>query len=88
MKKIEIDSKLVTGVLAETVALDFRLSNNPVMSYIKADSALNTLYVLGILTHEELEQVQEMLHINFSCFMELKKCESEQEINKKEGGTN
>lgn len=49
MKKIEIDAKLITGLLAVTVTVDFRLSDNPFISFIKADSALNTMYALGIL---------------------------------------
>ena len=93
MKKIEIDAKLVTGLLAVTVTVDFRMSDNPFISFIKADSALNTMFALGILSEEELKQFQEMLNVNYSSFMEIKKGEAKQELNKKfglnkEGDTN
>ena len=88
MKKIEIDAKLVTGVLAVAVTVDFRLSDNPFLSFIKADSALETLHALEIISQEELEQFQEMLNINYSCFNEIKKVKEKQELNKKEGDTN
>ena len=86
MKKIEIDAKLVTGLLAVTVTVDFRLSDNPFISFIKADSALNTMYALGIISQEELKQFQEMLDVNYTCFMEIKKGEEKRELNK-EGDT-
>ena len=85
MKKIEIDAKLVTGLLAVTVTVDFRLSDNPFISFIKADSALNTLHALGILSEEELEQFQQMLDVNYTCFMEVEKVEAKRELNKKYG---
>ena len=88
MKKIEIDAKLVTGVLAVAVTVDFRLSDDPFLSFIKADSALETLHALGIISDEELEQFQKMLDVNYSCFMEIKKVKEKQELNKKEGATN
>ena len=93
MKKIEIDAKLVTGLLAVTVTVDFRLSDNPFISFIKADSALNTLHALEIISDEELEQFQKMLDVNYTCFTEIKKGEAKQELNKKfglnkEGDTN
>ena len=93
MKKIEIDAKLVTGLLAVTVTVDFRMSDNPFISFIKADSALNTMYALGILSDEELKQFQEMLDVNYTCFMEIEKGEAKRELNKKfglnkEGDTN
>ena len=93
MKKIEIDAKLVQGLLAVTVTVDFRLSDNPFISFIKADSALNTMYSLGILSQEELEQFQEILNVNYACFTEIKKGEAKRELNKKfginkEGDTN
>ena len=84
MKKIEIDAKLVTGVLAVAVTVDFRLSDNPFLSFIKADSALETLHALEIISDEELEQFQKMLDVNYSCFTEIEKGES----NKKEGDIN
>lgn len=87
MKKIEIDAKLVKGLLAVTVTVDFRLSDNPFISFIKADSALNTMYALGILSEEELEQFQKMLEVNYTCFTEMEKVKAKQELNK-EGGTN
>ena len=61
MKKIEIDAKLVTGLLAVTVTVDFRLSDNPFISFIKADSSLNTLHALGIISDEELEHLMTYL---------------------------
>ena len=73
MKKIEIDAKLVTGLLAVTVTVDFRLSDNPFISFIKADTALNLFYVLGIISEEELRGFQEMLYENYSSFMKIKK---------------
>ena len=93
MKKIEIDAKLVTGVLAVAVTVDFRLSDNPFLSFIKADSTLETLHALEIISDEELEQFQEMLNVNYSSFMEIKKGEAKRELNKKfglnkEGDTN
>ena len=93
MKKIEIDAKLVTGLLAVTVTVDFRLSDNPFLSFIKADSALETLHALEIISDEELEQFQKMLDVNYTCFTEIKKGEAKRELNKKfglnkEGDTN
>lgn len=85
MKKIEIDAKLVTGLLAVTVTLDFRLSDNPFITFIKADSAFETLHALGIISHEELEQFQKMLDVNYTRFTEIKKGEVKQELNKKYG---
>ena len=87
MKKIEIDAKLVTGVLAVAVTVDFRLSDNPFLSFIKAGSALETLHYLEIISDEELEQFQKMLSLNYSCFTEMEKIKAKQELNK-EGGTN
>ena len=87
MKKIEIDTKLVTGLLAVTVTVDFRLSDNPFISFIKADSALNTMHALGILSEEELKHFQEMLDVNYTCFTEMEKVKAKQELNK-EGDTN
>ena len=93
MKKIEIDAKLVQGLLATTVTTDFRLSDSPTITYIKADTTLNLFYVLGIISEEELKQFQEMLNVNYSSFMEIKKGEAKRELNKKfglnkEGDTN
>ena len=93
MKKIEIDAKLVTGLLATIVTVDFRLCDYHYISFIKADSALNTMYALGILSDEELKQFQDMLDVNYSCFTGIKKGEAKQELNKKfglnkEGDTN
>ena len=85
MKKIEIDAKLVTGVLAVAVTVDFRMADDPFLSFIKADSALETLHALGIISQEELEQFQKMLNVNYSCFTEMEK--AKRELNK-EGGTN
>ena len=82
MKKIEIDAKLVTGLLAVTVTVDFRLSDNPFLSFIKADSSLNTMYALGILSEEELKQFQRMLDVNYTCFTEMEKIKAKQELNK------
>ena len=73
MKKIEIDAKLVQGLLATTVTTDFRLSDNPTITYIKADTTLNLFYVLGIISEEELRGFQEMLYENYSSFMKIKK---------------
>ena len=87
MKKIEIDAKLVTGLLAVTVTVDFRLSDNPFISFIKADSALETLHALEIISDEELEQYQKMLDVNYTCFKKKKKVKAKQELNK-EGDTN
>ena len=87
MKKIEIDAKLVTGLLAVTVTVDFRLSDNPFLSFIKADSSLETLNALGIISDEELEQFQKMLDVNYTCFTEMEKVKAKQELNK-EGDTN
>ena len=87
MKKIEIDAKLVTGLLAVTVTVDFRLSDNPFISFIKADSALETLHALEIISDEELEQFQKMLDVNYTCFTEMEKVKAKQELNK-EGDTN
>lgn len=88
MKKIEIDAKLVTGVLAVAVTVDFRMSDNPFLSFIKADSALETMNALGIISQEELEQFQKMLDVNYTCFTEMEKIKAKQELNKKEGDTN
>ena len=93
MKKIEIDAKLVQGLLATTVTVDFRLADNPVITFIKANTTLNMLCVLGIISEEELKQFQEMLNVNYSSFMEIKKGEVKRELNKKfglnkEGDTN
>lgn len=85
MKKIEIDAKLVTGVLAVAVTVDFRMADDPFLSFIKADSALETLHALGIISQEELEQFKKMLDVNYSCFMEIEK--AKRELNK-EGDTN
>ena len=85
MKKIEIDAKLVTGVLAVAVTVDFRLSDDPFLSFIKADSALNTMHALGILSDEELKQFQEMLDVNYTCFMEIEKGEAKRKLNNKYG---
>ena len=88
MKKIEIDAKLVTGLLAVTVTVDFRLSDNTFISFIKADSALETLHALEIISQEELEQFQKMLDVNYTCFTEMEKVKAKQELNNKEGDTN
>ena len=88
MKKIEIDAKLVTGLLAVTVTVDFRLSDNPFLSFIKADSALETLHALEIISDEELEQFQKMLDVNYTCFTEMEKVKAKQELNNKEGDNN
>ena len=85
MKKIEIDAKLVQGLLATTVTADFRLADNPVITFIKANTTLNMLCVLGIISDEELKQFQEMLNVNYSSFMEIKKGEAKRELNKKFG---
>ena len=85
MKKIEIDAKLVQGLLATTVTVDFRLSDSPTITYIKADTKLNLFYVLGIISEEELRGFQEMLDTNYSSFMEIKKGEAKRELNKKYG---
>ena len=85
MKKIEIDAKLVQGLLATTVTVDFRLSDNPTITFVKADTTLNLFYVLGILSEEELRGFQEMLNVNYSSFMEIKKGEAKRELNKKFG---
>lgn len=84
MKKIEIDVKLVQGLLATTVTVDFRLSDNPTITFIKSDTTLNLFYALGIISEEELRGFQEMLYVNYSSFKEIEKGES----NKKEGDTN
>ena len=78
MKKIEIDAKLVQGLLATTVTADFRLSDSPTITYIKADTTLNLFYVLGIISEEELRGFQEMLYANYSSFMKIKKGEEKQ----------
>ena len=88
MKKIEIDAKLVTGLLAVTVTVDFRLSDNPFISFIKADSALNTLNALEIISDEELRNFQMMLNFNYSYFTEIEKIKAKQELNNKEDDTN
>ena len=93
MKKIEIDAKLVQGLLATAVTVDFRLADNPVITFIKANTTLNMICVLGIISEEELKQFQEMLNVNYSSFMEIKKGEAKRELNKKfglnkEGDTN
>ena len=93
MKKIEIDAKLVTGLLAVTVTVDFRLCDDPFLSFIKADSALTTMHALEIISEDELKQFQQMLDVNYTCFMEIKKGEAKRELNKKfglnkEGDTN
>ena len=93
MKKIEIEAKLVQGLLATTVTTDFRLSDNPTITFIKADTTLNLFYVLGIISDEELRGFEEMLYVNYSCFTEIAKGEAKQELNKKfglnkEGDTN
>lgn len=85
MKKIEIDAKLVQGLLATTVTVDFRLADNPVITFIKANTTLNMLCALGIISEEELKQFQEMLNVNYSSFMEIKKGEAKRELNKKFG---
>ena len=72
MKKIEIDAKLVQGLLATTVTTEFRLSDNPTITFIKADTTLNLFYVLGIISEEELQGFQEMLYVNYSSFMKIK----------------
>ena len=73
MKKIEIDAKLVQGLLATAVTVDFRLADNPVITFIKANTTLNMLCVLGIISEEELRGFQEMLYANYSSFMKIKK---------------
>ena len=88
MKKIEIDAKLVTGLLATTVTVDFRLCDDPFLSFIKSGSALNTLHALEIISDEELEQFQQMLAVNYTCFTEMEKVKAKQELNNKEGDTN
>ena len=88
MKKIEIDAKLVTGLLAVTVTVDFRLSDDPFLSFIKADSALNTLNALEIISNEELRNFQMMLNFNYSYFTEIEKIKAKQELNNKEDDTN
>ena len=93
MKKIEIDAKLVQGLLATTVTADFRLADNPSITFIKANTTLKMLCALGIISEEELKQCQELLYVNYSSFMEVKKDKAKQELNKKyglnkEGGTN
>ena len=85
MKKIEIDAKLVQGVLATTVTIDFGVSDNPTITFIKADTTLNLFYVLGILSEEELRGFQEMLYENYSSFMGIEKGEAKQDLNKKFG---
>ena len=93
MKKIEIDAKLVQGLLATTVTVDFRLVDNPAITFIKANTTLNMLCVLGIISYEELKQLQEMLYENYSSFTEMEKVKAKQELNNKfgfnkEGDTN
>ena len=83
MKKIEIDSKLVTSLLAETVGVYFWPSDNPFITLIKADAILNSVHFLGIISEEELKHFEEILYDNYSSFMELKKVEAKQELNKK-----
>ena len=73
MKKIEIDAKLVQGLLATTVTTDFRGADSPTITFIKADTALNLFYVLGIISEEELRGFQEMLYANYYSFMKIKK---------------
>ena len=73
MNKIEIDSKLVINLLAETVSVDFWPSDNPFKTLIKADSILNSIHFLGIISEEELKHFEEMLYNNYSSFMELNK---------------
>ena len=73
MKKIEIDAKLVQGLLATTVTVDFRLADNHAITFIKANTTLNMLCVLGIISEEELRGFQEMLYANYSSFMKIKK---------------
>ena len=85
MKKIEIDAKLVTGLLATTVTVDFRLSDNTNITLIKADATLKAFFYLGIISEEELRGFQEMLYVNYSSFMEIKKGEAKRELNKKYG---
>ena len=85
MKKIEIDAKLVQGIVATTVTIDFGVSDNPAITFIKADTSLNMLFVLGIISEEELKQLQEMLYENYSSFIEIKKVKEKQELNKKYG---
>ena len=88
MKKIEIDAKLVQGLLATTVTVAFRLADNPVITFIKANTTLNMLCVLGIISEEELRGYQEMLYENYSSYKKKKKGEEKQELNKKESDTN
>ena len=88
MKKIEIDAKLVQGLLATTITVDFRLSDNHNITFIKADATLKAFFYLGIISDEELKQCQELLYVNYSSFMEVKKDKAKQELNKKEGDTN
>ena len=88
MKKIEIDAKLVTGLLAVTITVDFRLCDNPFISFIKAESALNTMHALGIISDEELEQFQKILDVHYTCFTDMEKVKAKQELNNKEGDTN
>ena len=87
MKKIEIDAKLVTGVVAVAVTVDFRMADDPFLSFIKSDSVLETLHALEIISYEELEQFQKMLDVNYTCFTEMEKIKAKQEFNK-EGDTN
>ena len=93
MKKIEIDANLLTALLKETTTIDFRLSDEPFITLIKADATLHTFFVLGIISEEELRNFQMMLNVNYSCFKEIKKGEAKRELNKKfglnkEGDTN
>ena len=84
MKKIEIDANLATSLLITTATIDFRLSDDPFKSFIKADTTLNVYYVLGIISEEELRNFQMMLNINYSCFTEIQAGEAK----RKEGDTN
>ena len=93
MNKIEIDARLVTALLKSATTVDFRLSSEPFITFIKADATLHTFFVLGIISEEELRNFQMMLNINYSCFTEIKKGEAKQELNNKfglnkEGDTN
>ena len=93
MKKIEIDAKLVQGLLATAVTVDFRLADNSAITFIKANTTLNMLCALGILSQEQLQHFQKMLDVNYTCFTEIKKGEAKRELNKKfglnkEGDTN
>ena len=87
MKKIEIDASLVTSLLKSTTTVDFRLSDEPFITLIKAVATLHTFFVLGIISEEELRNFQMMLNLNYTCFTEMEKVKAKQELNK-EGDNN